>query len=213
MLKSYNELRQVNVEREGYCEKKIVKGKEFTYLNYMRCVDLLHEHGAESVYFEPLTKEDGSSLFMSSEEFGDPNGDTNRAYEVRVKIIIDDLEFVMNYPLINGSYVIKKKDVDSLKVHNAQARAFVKGVAIRTGLGIGLWLKEIEADETYTKTDEIIDQDVMKYKRKLGELISLKLQNGVDVVKELGYEDMDELRAEVQVCNRLASLEKKVAAL
>ena len=66
MLKSYQELRALNVE--PYCdyrEGKDDKGKKIMipYLNWAKCVDLLHENGAETVYFTPLRTPGGSFVF------------------------------------------------------------------------------------------------------------------------------------------------------
>ena len=150
MLKSYDELRKVDVK--NFCEYRDArddKGKpiQVPYLNWAKCMDLLHENGAEKVYFEPVTNENGSSLFMSDQVFTDKNGVTNRCYEVRVKITIDDLEFTAQYPLMNGSNPVKDNSMTQQRLWNAQTRAFVKGVAMRTGLGFSLWLNDDEADD------------------------------------------------------------------
>ena len=96
MLKSWNEMRKIDVL--PFCDKREAKDDrgqriEVPYLNWARCKELLHQNGAEVVYFEPCVNANGSSLFMSDQVFTDKNGVTNRCYEVRVKIVIDDLEF------------------------------------------------------------------------------------------------------------------------
>ena len=136
MLKSYKELRAVDVT--PYVKQR--DGND--YLNWARCIELLHEHGAEKVYFEPCVNENGSSLFMSDSVFTDAKGNTNRCYEVRVRIVIDELEFEAQYPLMNGSNPVKDNSMSQQRVWNAQTRAFVKGVAVRTGLGFSLWLDD-----------------------------------------------------------------------
>ncbi len=156
MLKSYAELRKIDVK--PYCdmrEAKDDKGRkiEVPYLNWAKCMDLLHEHGAEKVYFEPCVNENGSSLIMSDQVFTDKNGVTNRCYEVRVKIVIDDLEFEAQYPLMNGSNPVKDNSLTQQRVWNAQTRAFVKGVAMRTGLGFGLWVDDDEAGDKSASED------------------------------------------------------------
>ena len=88
---------------------------------------------------------------MSDEVFSDSKGNTNRCYEVRVHIVIDDLEFDAQYPLMNGSNPVKDNSMSQQRVWNAQTRAFVKGVAMRTGLGFDLWLKNM--DEVSTEED------------------------------------------------------------
>ena len=159
MLKPYSEL--VKVDVKPLCEKRKAKddkGKEIEvlYLNWAMCKKLLHENGAENVWFEPCTNANGSSLFMSDQVFKDSKGNTNRCYEVRVKIVIDDLVFEAQYPLMNGSNPVKDNSLTQQRVWNAQTRAFVKGVAIRTGLGFDLWLKD-DAD------DGGADEDLSKH--------------------------------------------------
>ena len=147
-IKSYAEMRKVDVT--PYLEKR--DGND--YLNWARCKELLHANGAEKVYFEPCVNEHGSSLFMSDVTFTDSKGNTNRCYEVRVKITIDDETFEAQYPLMNGSNPVKDNSMSQQRVWNAQTRAFVKGVAMRTGLGFELWLKnmdEIDTEEDLTK--------------------------------------------------------------
>lgn len=150
MLKKYDELRKIDVRE--YCDKRKAKddrGKdiEVLYLNWARCMDLLHKNGAETVYFEPCVNANGSSLFMSDQVFTDSKGNTNRCYEVRVRIVIDDLQFEAQFPLMNGSNPVKDNSLSQQRVWNAQTRAFVKGVAMRTGLGFDLWLNDFEGSE------------------------------------------------------------------
>lgn len=147
MLKSYAEMRKIDVL--PYCdqrEAKDDKGRSIKvpYLNWAKCKELLHQNGAELVYFEPCVNANGSSLFMSEQLFTDSKGYTNRCYEVRVKITIDDLEFEAQYPLMNGSNPVKDNSLTQQRLWNAQTRAFVKGVAMRTGLGFGLWLDDMD---------------------------------------------------------------------
>ena len=149
-IKSYAEMRKIEVL--PFCDKREAKDDkgrkiEVPYLNWAKCKELLHENGAEVVYFEPCTNASGSSLFMSDQVFTDSKGNTNRCYEVRVKIVIDDLEFEAQYPLMNGSNPVKDNSLTQQRVWNAQTRAFVKGVAMRTGLGFGLWVDGDDADD------------------------------------------------------------------
>lgn len=193
MLKSYKELRNIDVL--PFCEERETKdehGKKVKvpYLNWAKCKDLLHDNGAETVYYEPLLSENGSSLFMTDEAFVDSKGNRNRCFEVRVKIVIDDLEFIQNYPLLNGMYIVREDTINQLRVSNAQARAFVKGVAIRTGLGFGLWLKNDETEKAVIEED-LSSHDIMKCQKRLAELITLKMQGGItqdEMAKAVGME-------------------------
>ena len=165
MIKTYKELREFDVK--PYVEKR----DNMDYLNWAVCKELLHKNGAEKVYFTPIVNEKGSSLFMSDIEFTDKNGVANRCYEVEVEIVIDDLVFNMRTPLMNGANPVKDNSMSQQRIWNAQARAFVKGVAIRTGLGFSLWLDDVD-----TKVDDDISKhNIMTIKRRVQEIYTQKL--------------------------------------
>lgn len=218
-LKSYEELREIDVEALGYCDYREAKddnGKKIQvpYLNWARCKELLHENGAKVVYFEPVTNANGSSLFMSDVEFKDKNGNVNRCYEVRVKVVIDDLQFEMQTPLMNGSFVVRDDTINQLRIGNAQARAFVKGVAIHTGLGFGLWLKDSE--ETPQKTDDdLYFHQLAAIRKRVEQLVTMKLQNGLtmDVICERLGKSEEEFKAMFAKYAELYNFEKSLAAL
>lgn len=178
-LKTFNELRQLDITKDcDYREARDEKGNKINvpYLNWAKCIDLLHDNGANIAYFEPLTNENGSSLFMSGESFTDSKGNTNRCYEVRVRVVIDDLDFVMNAPVLNGTAIVKDETMNQLRVANAQARAFVKGVAIRTGLGFGLW-SDYEAKQEIEPADRFVRfEDLQVIQKQVQELYTTKLQ-------------------------------------
>ena len=111
--------------------------------NWAKCIDLLHENGAENVYFVPIPNErTGGSLYYSDVAFTDKNGVINRAYETRIKVVIDDKEYIMQSPVMNGTNPVKDNSMSQQRVWNSMCRSFVKCVAIHTGLGFNLWLKE-----------------------------------------------------------------------
>lgn len=137
MLKTYEELRKIDVSK--YCDKR----DGVLYLNWAVCMGLLHENGASVVYWEPVPDPaTGSSLRMTSSMFTDKNGVSNRCYETRIRVVIDDLEFEIQTPVMNGQNPVKDNSMSQIRVWNSMCRAFVKGVAMRTGLGFDLWLKE-----------------------------------------------------------------------
>ena len=137
MLKSYDELRKVDVS--PYCEER----DGLSYLNWAKCIDLLHENGAEKVYWIPIPDPvTGSSLRMVNVAFEDKNKVTNRCYETRIKVVIDDNEYEFQAPVMNGSNPVKDNSMSQQRVWNSMCRSFVKCVAIHTGLGFNLWLKE-----------------------------------------------------------------------
>jgi hypothetical protein len=104
----------------------------------------LYENGAEKVTFRPLVTENGSSLFMSEQSFTDKKGGTNRCYEVRVEVFIDGNTYGISYPVMNGINPVRDELMNQNAVHKAQMRAFVKCVAINTGLGFDLWADDAD---------------------------------------------------------------------
>ena len=137
MIKSYDEMRKIDVQ--PYCEDR----DGFSYLNWAKCIDLLHQNGAQKVYWYPVVDEKtGSSLRMVETEFKDTKGNTNRCYETRIHVVIDDIEEEFQAPVMNGVNPVKDNSMSQLRVWNSMCRSFVKAVAILTGLGFDLWLKE-----------------------------------------------------------------------
>lgn len=136
-LKSYEEMREIDVL--PYCEER----DGMMYLNWAKCIDLLYANGAKKVYWIPIPDDKtGSSLRMTDTVFTDSKGNTNKCYETRIRIVIDDCEYEMQTPVMNGSNPVKDNSMSQQRVWNSMCRAFVKGVAIYTGLGFNLWLKE-----------------------------------------------------------------------
>lgn len=172
MLKSFNEMRKVDVTPH-------VKQRDGAdYLPWATVVDLLHEHGAEKVFFSPVYNDNGSSLFMSDQTFTDSKGNVNRCYEVRIAITVDDDHFVYSYPLLNGINPVKDNSLNQNVVFKAMARAFVKAVALRYGLGFSLWSKdELDSQE---------DEDLYKHsldaiKLRFQQTYTQKLQKHMSV--------------------------------
>ena len=152
MLKSYAELSKIDVT--PYCDYRDAKDDQgrkikVPFLNWAVCKKLLHENGAESVYYTPMISDNGSYLFVSR-EVTNKDGRETGCYFVRVEIHIDEKTYQMDMPLLNGTNVVYDDTLNQLRIANAHARAFVKGVAIHTGLGFDLWAKEKIPTQTRT---------------------------------------------------------------
>lgn len=172
MIKNFNELRKVDVT--PYIKQR--DGAD--YLPWATVVDLLHEHGAEKVFFSPVYNEDGSSLFMSSQTFTDKSGNVNRCYEVRIEVTVDDDNFIYSYPLLNGINPVKDNSLNQNVVFKAMARAFVKAIALRYGLGFSLWSKEeIDAPEE----DDLYKHSLDAIKLRFQQTYTQKLQRHMSV--------------------------------
>lgn len=142
MLKSWNEMRSLDIS------KYVKQRDKADYLPWASCLKLLYENGAEKVEIQPQATSRGSSLFMSEQTFTDKNGNVNRCYEVRVIVAIDGTDYEISYPVMNGINPVKDNLMNQNAVHKAQMRAFVKCVAINTGLGFDLWLDDSDIEES-----------------------------------------------------------------
>lgn len=200
-----------------HCDKRKAKddkGKEIEvpYLNWAKCKQLLHDLGAQKVYFEPVTGDNGSSLIKSDEVFTDKGGNTNRCYEVRVRIVVDDMEFESQFPLMNGSNPVKDNSLTQQRLWNAQTRAFVKGVAIRIGLGFSLWLSDYEGMED---ADDLSFHSLVKIRQRFEETYSSKHRMGLsssDIAKALGM-TTDEVKAIFANFDTLMRFEENLKAI
>lgn len=216
-IKSWNEMRKIDVLPFcDYREAKDDKGKKIQvpYLNWAKCKELLHEHGAETVYFEPCVNTNGSSLIMSDHAFMDKNEITNRCYEVRVKIVIDDLEFEAQYPLMNGSNPVKDNSLTQQRLWNAQTRAFVKGVAMRTGLGFGLWVNGDEAEDK-TTVEDLSSHSLWAIRERMQQAFTKAMVKGMsteDIAKAVNKTE-DEVRLMFTYFDQLNRFEKELNAL
>lgn len=215
-IKSYAEMRQIDVK--PFCDMRDArddKGKSIKvpYLNWAKCKELLHQNGAEVVYFEPCVNANGSSLFMSDQVFTDKNGVTNRCYEVRVKIVIDDLIFEAQYPLMNGSNPVKDNSLTQQRLWNAQTRAFVKGVAMRTGLGFGLWLDDM--DEQDGSDEDLSRHSLFAIKERMQIAYTKAIKKGMSTKEIADRVDMteDEVRMYFTYFDALNRFEQKLNAI
>jgi hypothetical protein len=167
MIKSYDELRKLDVT--PYIKKR--DGAD--YLPWATVVDLLHENGANRVFWTPIYNSNGSSLFMSEQTFTDSKGNTNRCYEVRIEITVDDETFEYSYPLLNGINPVKDNSLNQNVVYKAMTRAFVKAIAVRYGLGFSLWV----TDELEKDTEEdLYKHSLDAIKLRMQEVYTQKLQ-------------------------------------
>lgn len=181
MLKPFSELRKLDVT--PYCD--IRKGKDdngkeiaISYLNWAKCMDLLHENGAEEVWYTPVANASGSFVWEHYET-QDKNGQKLGCYFVRVRIHIDASEWEMDYPLLNGQLVVRAETINQLRISNAHARAFVKGVAIRTGLGFGLWANDTEG--TDDKSDDLSIHSIWAIKERVERRVTSLLSRGMSM--------------------------------
>lgn len=207
MIKSFNEMRKVDVA--PYVKQR--DGAD--YLPWATVVDLLHEHGAEKVFFTPVYNENGSSLFMSDQTFTDKSGNINRCYEVRIEVTVDDDTFIYSYPLLNGINPVKDISLNQNVVFKAMARAFVKAIALRYGLGFSLWSKEeIDAQDD----DDLTKHSLFAIKTRLQIEYTRVLRDKQLSTKEIAAKcemSEDEVKVLFTFFDQLDRFEKKLLAL
>ena len=203
MLKSYDELRKVDVSK--YTEKR----EGFDYLNWAKCIDLLRKNGAEKVYFEPIPDDKtGNSLRMTEAVFTDGKNGTNRCYETRIKVVIDDKEYFMQTPVMNGKNPVKDNSMNQNRVWTSMCRAFVKCVAINTGLGFDLWLKEESTKNFEDDIPEIENTPVTEVKKKLIEKYADQFHINIPMWLKSNGTDWEHL-TEMQATKMLLALKSK----
>ena len=180
MLKSWNEMRSLDIS------KYVKKRDKADYLPWASCLKLLYENGAENVRIRTLTDANGSSLFMSDQTFTDKNGETNRCYEVRLEVVVDGSTYGMSYPVMNGINPVRAKLMNQNAVHKAQMRAFVKCVAINTGLGFDLWLDDADiADDV----DDLSKHSIYAIRERMQQTYTKLVKRGLstsEIAKMMG---------------------------
>ena len=206
MLKSWNEMRSLDIS------KYVKQRDKADYLPWASCLKLLYENGAEKVTIRTLTDANGSSLFMSDQVFTDKNGGTNRCYEVRLEVIIDGNTYTFNYPVMNGINAVRDNLMNQNAVHKAQMRAFVKCVAINTGLGFDLWLDDADIE---TDTDDLSKHNLFSIKERMQIAYTRAIKKGMstkDIANKLEMTE-DEVKVYFTYFAQLQRFEEKLNAL
>lgn len=206
MLKSWNEMRSLDIS------KYVKQRDKADYLPWASCLKLLYENGAESVQFDTLSDVNGSSLFMCDQVFTDKNGDTNRCYEVRIKVTIDEKVYSFAYPVMNGINAVRDNLMNQNAVHKAQMRAFVKCVAINTGLGFDLWLDDTDLEND---TDDLSKHNLFAIKERMQIAYTNAIKKGMstkDIAAKLEMTE-DEVRVVFTYFDQLNRFEQKLIAL
>ena len=205
-IKSWNEMRKLDIS------KYVKKRDGADYLPWADCLKLLYENGAEKVEILPEKGVNGSSLFMSEQTFTDKNCVTNRCYEVRVVVNIDGKIHGISYPVMNGVNPVKDNSMNQNAVHKAQMRAFVKCVAINTGLGFDLWRddSDIESD-----TEDLTKHNLFAIKERMQQAYTRAFKKGMTTKEIATAVDMteDEVKVIFTYFDQLHRFEEKLNAL
>lgn len=212
MLKSFFELYQLDISKE--INRKPIKKKmgdgtwkevgKLDYLSWATVLRLLYENGAESVYYGNILSDAGHSLFLLE----------GRLPEVHVWIEIDGKRHEITYPVIDGSKDISMEYIAQSDIHNASQRAFVKCVAVNTGLGLRLWERE-DAEQPKEIKDDINAHNVLRVYDRLNEKFSKAVQrmgSERDVYDVIGY-SAKQVKLMFQCLQAADSMEKKLDSL
>ena len=206
MLKSWNEMRKLDIS------KYVKKRDGADYLPWAECLKLLYENGAERVAIAPLFNANGSSLFMSEQTFTDKNGGTNRCYEVRVQVVIDKNLYAISYPVMNGINAVRDNLMNQNAVHKAQMRAFVKCVAINTGLGFDLWRDDTDIE---SDGDDLSKHSIYAIKERVQIAYTNAFKKGMstkEIATAIGLTE-DVVKVFFSYFDQLAEFEKRLNAL
>ena len=205
MLKNWNEMRKFDIS--AYVKNR----NKADYLPWADCLKLLYDNGAEEVRFEALVDANGSSLFMSEETFSAKDKGSNRCYEVRVRVTIDGKSYEMSYPVLNGIVAVRDASMDQNAVHKSQMRAFVKCVAINTGLGFDLWRDDSDIEEA----DDLSKHNLFAVKERLQQAYTRAIKKGLstgDIAKAVNKSE-DEVRLLFTYFDALNRFEQELNAL
>ena len=160
-LKPFNELYKLDV-KDLIETREDSKGKKNSYLSWSTVLALLYQQGAQNVKMSSLSNTDGYPAFF----------DKNGIHPfVKVVVLIDENEYQIDYPVINGYQAVVSPS--ALDIHIAQQRAFVKCVAINTGLGLSLWASEEKEKEVEKKTGDkylnsMLSEEINRLIKKFG---------------------------------------------
>ena len=205
-IKCWNEMRQLDIS------KYVKKRDGADYLPWAECLKLLYENGAEKVTIRTLTDTNGSSLFMSDQTFTDKNGGTNRCYEVRIEVIIDGATYTFSYPVMNGIAPVRDILMNQNAVHKAQMRAFVKCVAINTGLGFDLWRDDADIEND---VDDLSKHNLYSIKERMQQAYTRAIKKGMstkDIANAVNKTE-DEVRIIFTYFDQLHRFEQELNAL
>lgn len=204
--KSFLEMAKVDISK--YVKKR--DGVE--YLPWASCLYLLHQEGAENVEFYPVPGPDGHTLRKTDKAFTNKSGNANMCYEVVMHIKVDDKEWDVTYPVVNGTNSVLDNSMNQIRVHSACKRALVKGVAERLGLGFSLWMDE---DDLPDDSNDLSRHSLLACRERLKELITSKINQGISLeimADRLGM-DADTLRSKFGLYNDLYRLEYQIGEM
>lgn len=114
---------------------KLIKTDESKWLDYIEWAVLL-----KLLY----TECEAEKVFFTSEI------DNEKPNTLLIRMEIDGNKYETSYPIINGNTIVSNPN--QMDIHRAELRGFVKCVAINTGLGLSMWMKDEQQNGETVKT-------------------------------------------------------------
>ena len=131
---------------------------------------------------------------------------------MRVRVTIDELVFESQFPLMNGSNPVKDNSLTQQRLWNAQTRAFVKGVAINTGLGFDLWLSDTTGVE---QEEDLSKHNLFAIKERMQQEYTKLIRKGMTThqIAEALQMTEDEVKVIYTYFDQLSRFEQKLISL
>jgi hypothetical protein len=132
---------------------------------------------------------------------------------VRIEVTVDDDTFIYSYPLLNGINPVKDNSLNQNVVFKAMARAFVKAVALRYGLGFSLWSKE-EIDDG-SESEDLSKHSLWSIKERFQIEYTRLIKKGMSTgeIAEALEMTTDEVKLHFSFFDSLDRFEKKMQKL
>ena len=125
---------------------------------------------------------------------------------------IDGNCYQISYPVMNGISPVKDNLMNQNAVHKAQMRAFVKCVAINTGLGFDLWRDDSDIEND---TEDLTKHSLWAIKDRMQIAYTNAIKKGMstgDIAKSVNKTE-DEVMLLFTYFDQLNRFEKELSAL
>ena len=120
--------------------------------------------------------------------------------------------YYMSYPVMNGINAVRDNLMNQNAVHKAQMRAFVKCVAINTGLGFDLWRDDSDIEND---TEDLSKHNLFAIKERLQQAYTRAFKKGMttrEIAEKVGMTE-DEVKIIFTYFDQLHRFEQKLNAL
>ena len=125
---------------------------------------------------------------------------------------IDENRYLISYPVMNGINPVRDNLMNQNAVHKAQMRAFVKCVAINTGLGFDLWRDDSDIEND---ADDLSKHSLWAIKERIQIAYTQAIKKGMstgDIAKKVNKTE-DEVMLLFTYFDQLNRFEQELNAL